>query len=113
KCREAGMGVAIDDFGTGYSSLSYLHEYPINILKIDRSFVAKMSADPMSMGLIKSILSLNENMGMKIIAEGVETLAEATLLRETNCNVAQGYFFARPMNEAELIDKLLACHLDA
>jgi diguanylate cyclase len=107
KCRDAGMGVAIDDFGTGYSSLSYLHEYPINILKIDRSFVQKMSNDLLSRGFIKSILSLSENMGMKIIAEGVEMLEEVQLLREMNCSIAQGYFFSRPMTEADLISSLL------
>lgn len=108
KCRDAGMGVAIDDFGTGYSSLSYLHEYPINILKIDRSFVQKMSNDLLSRGLIKSILSLSENMGMKIIAEGVETLEEVQLLRDMNCSIAQGYFFSRPLNESDLISSLLS-----
>jgi len=107
KCRDAGMGVAIDDFGTGYSSLSYLHEYPINILKIDRSFVQKMSNDLLSRGLIKSILSLSENMGMKIIAEGVETLEEVQLLRDMNCSIAQGYFFSRSLNESDLISTLL------
>jgi len=107
KCRDAGMGVAIDDFGIGYSSLSYLHEYPINILKIDRSFVQKMSNDLLSRGLIKSILSLSENMGMKIIAEGVETLEEVQLLRDMNCSIAQGYFFSKPMNESDLISILL------
>ncbi len=108
KCRDAGMGVAIDDFGTGYSSLSYLHEYPINILKIDRSFVQKMSNDLLSRGLIKSILSLSENMGMKIIAEGVETLDEVQLLREMNCSIAQGYFFSKPLNESDLVNSLLS-----
>ncbi len=108
QCRALGMGVAIDDFGTGYSSLSYLHEYPINILKIDRSFVQKMSANPASTGLIRSILSLKENMGMKIIAEGVETIEEVELLREMRCSVAQGYYFARPMNEADVRPGLLS-----
>ncbi len=113
KCRAAGMGVAIDDFGTGYSSLGYLHQYPINILKIDRSFIRKMLGDPLSMGLIKSILTLNENMGLKIIAEGVETFAEVQLLREMNCAIAQGYYFSRPMDEESLVTTLLTRNVDA
>lgn len=106
QCRACGMGVAIDDFGTGYSSLGYLHSYPINILKIDRSFIKKMGDDPLSIGLVKSILTLSENMGVKIIAEGVETLAEVQLLKELRCGIAQGYYFARPMSEGDLISML-------
>lgn len=98
-CRELGISVVIDDFGTGYSSLSYLHQYPIDTLKIDKSFIHKMREDPTVMGLLKSILTLREHMGIKIIAEGVESLEEAEILRGLACDTAQGYFFSRPVPE--------------
>ncbi|MCF4167086.1 EAL domain-containing protein [Zavarzinia compransoris] len=99
RCRQAGMGVSIDDFGTGYSSLSYLRAFPIDTLKIDRSFVTDMTANDNSMALISSIVALGKNMGLKLIAEGIETRDEAAMLRNMGCNLGQGYFFARPMAE--------------
>lgn len=108
-CRDRGMGIIIDDFGTGYSSLSYLHQYPIDTLKIDQSFIRKMQHDTMVKGLVKSILSLSDNMNIKIIAEGVEELEEVRLLQELNCDMAQGYFFSRPIAE-EFLPELLRKH---
>lgn len=102
-CRKAGMGISIDDFGTGYSSLSYLHYFPIDTLKIDRSFVKDMIADESAMELIKSIIALGKNLKMKIIAEGVENKEEAVALRNLGCDLAQGYYFAKPMPEKETI----------
>jgi diguanylate cyclase len=99
RCRELGMHISIDDFGTGYSSLSYLHQYPVSILKIDQSFVRNMIGDDSSLSLVKTIISLSENMGFEIIAEGVETLDQAQLLLGLKCQVAQGYYYARPMPE--------------
>lgn len=106
KCRELGMGVVIDDFGIGYSSLSYLHQYPIDTLKIDKSFIHMMRQDAKVLGLVKSILSLSENMAMRIIAEGVEEAEEAALLSSLNCDIAQGYFFSRPVPEAQIYPML-------
>ncbi len=106
RCRKLGMKVVIDDFGTGYSSLSYLHQYPIDTLKIDRSFVHNMRNDASMLGLVKSILTLRENMGIDVIAEGVEECEEATLLSALDCDSAQGYFFARPMSESDLLQLL-------
>ncbi len=103
-CRKAGMGISIDDFGTGYSSLSYLHYFPIDTLKIDRSFVSDMHKDDGAMELIKSIITLGKNMKMKIIAEGVENKEEAEKLTELGCDQAQGFYFAKPMPEREIID---------
>ena len=103
-CRKAGMGISIDDFGTGYSSLSYLHYYPINTLKIDQSFVRAMEKDPKSLELVRSIISLGKNLNMTIVAEGVETLEEAKILKDMNCDLAQGYYFAKPMPENEVTD---------
>lgn len=102
-CRKLGMKVVIDDFGTGYSSLSYLHQYPIDSLKIDRSFVHNMRSDKAVLGLVKSILTLRENMNIDIVAEGVEELEEAQLLAQLNCDSAQGYYFSRPVSEAQLL----------
>lgn len=100
------MGIVIDDFGTGYSSLSYLHQYPIDTLKIDQSFIRKMREDLMVFGLVKSILSLSQNMNIKIIAEGVEEFEESTMLKELDCEMAQGYFYSRPVDELQVLDLL-------
>lgn len=101
-CCKLGMKVVIDDFGTGYSSLSYLHQYPIDTLKIDRSFIHNMRSDKAVLGLVKSILTLRENMGIDIVAEGVEELEEAQLLSQLKCDSAQGYYFSRPISESAL-----------
>ncbi len=106
KCREHGIGIAIDDFGTGYSSLSYLYYFPIETLKIDQSFVRAMYKDERSLELVKSIIGLGLNMGMTIIAEGVEHAEEANLLNDLACNAAQGYHFARPMPEEKIVELL-------
>ncbi len=103
-CRKAGMGISIDDFGTGYSSLSYLHSFPINILKVDQCFVRNMDKIPSSGELVRSIISLGKNMGMSIVAEGVENAGEARMLKEMDCDFAQGYHFAKPMPEKDVTD---------
>lgn len=101
-CRKAGMSIAIDDFGTGYSSLSYLHYFPIDTLKIDQSFVRNMTQDKSALELVRSIIALGKNMGMVVVAEGVEHKEEARLLKELGCDLAQGYLFARPMPELDV-----------
>ena len=101
-CQKAGMSISIDDFGTGYSSLSYLHYFPIDTLKIDRSFVKDMLNNDGSMALVKSIIGLSKSLNMKIIAEGVEHKEEAAMLRDLGCDMAQGYYFAKPMPETEV-----------
>jgi EAL domain-containing protein (putative c-di-GMP-specific phosphodiesterase class I) len=105
-CRKAGMHVAIDDFGTGYSSLSYLHSFPIDVLKIDRSFVVDMMKKESSLELVRSIIGLGKNLKMRVVAEGVETLEEAKVLKDLGCDRAQGFYFARPLTEDEIV-KLL------
>lgn len=105
-CRKAGLGIAIDDFGTGYSSLGYLHYYPIDTLKVDQTFVRNMKNDKNAKELVRSIIALGRNLGMKIIAEGVEEREEADTLLEMGCDLAQGYFFARPMEEEKAIEML-------
>lgn len=108
-CRKAGMHISIDDFGTGYSSLSYLHYFPIDTLKIDRSFVINMAKEKGATELIKSIIGLGKNLGMRTVAEGIETKEEAVMLRDLGCDQAQGYFFARPLPEADVI-KFIKTH---
>ena len=107
QCRDHGMEISIDDFGTGYSSLSYLHQYPVTTLKIDKSFIGNMTSDDGALGLVRSILSLSDNMGLAIIAEGVETEQQVSMLRSLRCQVAQGYYFARPLNEQDAIAALM------
>lgn len=94
--RELGVGLSLDDFGAGYSSLGYLTRYPFSKLKIDRYFIDQMIRDERSKSLVKSILSLASNMGMKVTAEGVETPEQLELLIKSNCDEVQGYLLGRP-----------------
>jgi EAL domain-containing protein (putative c-di-GMP-specific phosphodiesterase class I) len=98
--RSRGAELYIDDFGTGYSSLSYLVKLPVQALKIDRSFIREMGHSAQARGVVASIISMAHNLGLKVVAEGVETAADAALLREMACDEAQGYFFARPLAAA-------------
>jgi diguanylate cyclase (GGDEF)-like protein len=97
-----GIRVAIDDFGTGYSSLSYLTRFPVAALKIDRSFVADVLDDPADATIVRTIVDMAHTLGFIVVAEGVETEAQAAFLRGLGCEQAQGYHFAKPMPEAEL-----------
>ncbi|HTV13888.1 MAG TPA: EAL domain-containing protein [Acidobacteriaceae bacterium] len=97
RCRAIGLNVSIDDFGSGYSSLSYLHFFPIDTLKIDQSFIRSMGRHPASVVLVQSIIALAHNLGMKVIAEGVESAQDAALLRDFGCDYTQGYFFSKPL----------------
>lgn len=103
ECRQAGIGISIDDFGTGYSSLSYLHAFPIDCLKIDRSFVMMIEKDERARQLVHSIVGLGQNLGIKIIAEGIETEEESEILKSMGCEMGQGYYFCKPMPETEVI----------
>ena len=100
---DAGMRIAVDDFGTGYSSLAYLTRFPIGALKIDRSFVQDMSRDKSDATIVRTIVEMAHSLGFTVIAEGVETEEQATLLRLLRCQQAQGYLFARPMPAQELM----------
>jgi EAL domain-containing protein (putative c-di-GMP-specific phosphodiesterase class I) len=95
--RALGVGLAIDDFGTGYSSLSYLSRFPIDKLKIDRSFVHEMLSDANNLAITRLIISLGHTLGLKVVAEGVESEAEATLLRGAGCDQFQGFLYAAPL----------------
>jgi diguanylate cyclase (GGDEF)-like protein len=103
--RNAGLCVAIDDFGTGFSSLAYVHELPANHLKIDRAFVSRLEDDARSRQIAHTIIRLGKTLGATLIAEGVETEAQAAWLREHGCHFAQGWLFGRPMPLDALIEQ--------
>lgn len=100
--RKVGVRIAVDDFGTGYSSLAYLRRLPIDILKIDRSFVLDAIADEDDAQIIKTILALGQTLKLAVVAEGVETESQANLLKSFGCDLVQGYLYARPMPADEL-----------
>lgn len=95
--RRGGVSVALDDFGTGYSSLSYLQELPVNVLKLDRSFIVKLEAGQRSIAFARTLVGMARTLEMNVVAEGVETAGQSELLREIGADVAQGYYFAKPM----------------
>jgi len=95
--KKLGVRFSIDDFGTGFSSLSYLHRFPLDLLKIDRSFVSRMALDNDSLSIIQTILSLARNLGMEVVAEGTETADHVAQLTALHCEYGQGYFFSRPL----------------
>ena len=101
KLRDLGIQVQIDDFGTGYSSLSYLHTLPIDTLKIDRSFISRLGGKNNGLEIVRTILSLAHNLGMKVIAEGVETDEQFTKLEAMDCEYMQGFLFSRPVDSLE------------
>jgi len=101
-----GVQIAVDDFGTGYSSLSYLKRFPVDRLKVDRSFVEHLATDSDDATIVRAIISLGHNLGLKVVAEGVEHEDQRRFLRLNKCDEAQGYLFCRP-TEASLLAKLL------
>lgn len=105
--KQLGTQLAIDDFGTGYSSLSYLHRFPIDTLKIDRSFIQRVDADGEQLAIVRTIITLAWNLGMEVVAEGVETSKQLTQLRSLRCEYAQGYFFSQPRDSQAIEDMLL------
>ena len=106
RLRAMGVRLSIDDFGTGYSSLSYLHRFPLDTLKIDRSFVNNITEVAESQEIVKIIMLLAHNLGMGVIAEGIETAVQLAQLRALGCEYGQGYYFAKPL-EARLIEPML------
>jgi EAL domain-containing protein (putative c-di-GMP-specific phosphodiesterase class I) len=101
-----GVRLAIDDFGTGHSSLSYLKRFKIDTLKIDRSFVSSLPGSSDDKAIATAVIALARGLDMSVVAEGVETVAQADLLRELGCDDMQGYLLSRPLPAAELVDWL-------
>jgi diguanylate cyclase len=102
RLAEAGVRLAVDDFGMGYSSLSYLKHLPVEEIKIDRSFVQDMASDPANAAIIRSTIGLGHGLGLRVVAEGVETAATWEQLREGGCDGAQGDYISRPLSGAAL-----------
>ena len=99
---EAGIHLAIDDFGTGYSSLSYLNRFRINTLKIDGSFIRELQNSSVASAITTSVISMGNSLGLKVIAEGVETAEQLDFVKKQSCPVIQGFYFARPMPAVDL-----------
>ncbi len=112
RLADMGIRLSIDDFGTGYSSLSYLHSLPFDTLKIDRSFVERMTDDGKGQEIVRSIVALARALGKSLVAEGIETEAQLIKLRELRCDEGQGYYFSKPLSAAA-ITPLLAVWRDA
>lgn len=98
RIRELGVTLCMDDFGTGYSSLTYLHQFPFDIIKIDRSFVTPLTSREENAAIVKTIIDMAHTLGKRVVAEGIETEAQLDVLRMLGCDLGQGYFFARPLS---------------
>lgn len=95
--NKMGVRLAMDDFGTGYSSMSYLRFYPFDTLKIDRSFIRDVLSDKADRALVCAMIDLGHSLGLKVVAEGVETAEQGQFLREKSCDYMQGYYYSRPL----------------
>src|SRR5262249_34344225 len=111
--RECGIRVAIDDFGTGYSSLSYLRQVPIDVVKLDKSFIDPMVASTQQRDLVEGIVRLARTLGLDVIAEGIQRPRERELLVEIGCSYGQGYLFSKPMSEEDALHWLHSIHVPA
>jgi diguanylate cyclase (GGDEF)-like protein len=104
--KAMGIHLSIDDFGTGYSSLAYLKQFPIDAIKVDRSFIRDLPADASNLAITQAIILMSHSLGLKVVAEGVENEAQVRVLREHQCDEMQGYYFSKPLPEHALIDYL-------
>jgi EAL domain-containing protein (putative c-di-GMP-specific phosphodiesterase class I) len=109
--KDIGVLLALDDFGTGYSSLSYLKRFPIDALKIDRSFVHNLTTAEDDAGIVTAVIGMGKSLHMRVVAEGVETREQREFLQEHGCSQGQGYYFGRPVPALEL-GRLLECGIE-
>lgn len=100
-----GVHISVDDFGTGYTSINYLRQFPVNVLKIDQTFIKGIPHDPNDIAITSAVIALGHNLGLEIIAEGVETAEQMQYLAEHNCDSIQGYFLSRPLPESKIIQQ--------
>jgi EAL domain-containing protein (putative c-di-GMP-specific phosphodiesterase class I) len=110
--RSAGLRLSLDDFGTGYSSLSYLHRYDIDFLKIDQSFMRDLKPGSKNLTLCKAIIRMAHELGIQVIAEGIETTLQRDCLMESACDFAKGYLFAKPLSSGDFVALFRAKKLD-
>jgi EAL domain-containing protein (putative c-di-GMP-specific phosphodiesterase class I) len=107
KLKRLGVSLSIDDFGTGYSSLSYLQQFPVDVLKIDRTFVNDLNDEDADSAIIRSIIALAENFNLNVVAEGIEQAYQTEILKRLGCQYGQGYYFSQPISVDEMTTKLV------
>ncbi len=107
KLKGLGVRLSVDDFGTGYSSLSSLRRFPVDVLKIDRSFVEAIPRSPEDASVVQTLVSLGRTLGLEVVAEGVELVSQLAAVREAGCSLAQGFLLGRPLDREQL-DALVA-----
>jgi EAL domain-containing protein (putative c-di-GMP-specific phosphodiesterase class I) len=105
--KATGVRIALDDFGTGYSSLSHLAHFPIDVLKVDQSFVFRIGEDEQVSTLISALIAMAQRLGLTVVAEGVETEGQANFLREESCDILQGFALARPLEVDDATELLV------
>ncbi len=105
--KQPGVRVSLDDFGTGYSSLSHVKRFPVDLLKIDRSFVREIETDPEAQAIATAIIAMAHQLGLEVVAEGVETEGQERFLRDHGCDALQGYRYGRPVSAGETARLLL------
>ena len=107
RLRSRGLRVALDDFGTGYASLTHLQTFPVDVIKIDKCFVDRLVGDPTGEVIVAALIDIARKLGMRTVAEGVETEAQAKRLHELGCTLGQGFWFYRPASFQETTERLL------
>jgi EAL domain-containing protein (putative c-di-GMP-specific phosphodiesterase class I) len=104
--KEMGVHISVDDFGTGYTSINYLRQYPISVLKIDQTFIKGLPNNQNDIAITSAVINLGHNLGLEIVAEGVETIEQLQYLSEHDCDLIQGYFISRPLPANKIIQEL-------